>query len=300
MRPGAYIARSLFQSMVVIYMESDLDAFIDKHRSAGFNIGFVPTMGALHQGHMSLISKSKARNDVTVCSIFVNPTQFNDPEDYRSYPSSLNEDIALLRGAACDALFLPSIATVYPNGTDAMATFDFGALEATLEGSFRPGHFKGVGQVVNRLLDLVKPDTLYLGQKDFQQCMVVRRLLQMSGKAHIRLVVCPTYRESDGLAMSSRNRRLTEPQRVIAAVIYQCLVSIAAKSALTSFEIVSKECIDLLSGKGFRPEYVALVDAEHFQMLTDYDPTRETVALIAAWLGDVRLIDNIVLRPEMV
>jgi pantoate--beta-alanine ligase len=229
---------------------------------------------------------------MTVASIFVNPTQFNDKADFQKYPTSVDADIAMLTATGCDVLFLPPVDEVYPQGTDSMPVYEFGYLDTVLEGARRPGHFKGVGQVVARLLDIVKPDKLYMGQKDYQQCMVVRNLLQQIG-SHAEMIINPTVREADGLAMSSRNRRLTEPQRALAGIIYQCLVSIQAKGQQGGdFKIVQKECEDLLVDKGFKPEYIALADANTLELLDNYDNNRKTVALIAAWLGDIRLIDN--------
>ena len=259
-------------------------------------IGFVPTMGALHEGHRSLVKKSADNKDLVVCSIFVNPTQFNDKTDFEKYPVTPEADILLLTQAGCHVLFLPDVQEMYPRGTGTGNHYDFGYLDTVLEGAHRPGHFKGVGQVVARLLQIVQPQKLYMGQKDYQQCMVVRSLLQQMGIADTtELVICPTLREPDGLAMSSRNTRLTEPQRSLAPVIYQCLVSIQGKAAEGNFAIVQKECADLLEEKGFKPEYIALADAGDLALLDNYDAGRPMVALIAAWLGGVRLIDNLLL-----
>lgn len=282
--------------MVIFKQEKELKEYLDK---ASKKIGFIPTMGALHRGHTSLIHRAKDDGLMTVCSIFVNPTQFNDPEDFKKYPVSLEADIELLVEANCDVLFLPDVATVYPNGTEVAAAYDFGELENILEGAHRPGHFRGVGQVVARLIELVEPDFLYLGQKDYQQCMIIGRLIELMGSENkVILRVCATVREEDGLAMSSRNRRLSEAQRSLSAMIYQCLVSIETKAGIAPFELVQKECIELLEKKGFRPEYVALADAETLGALSDYDNSRQMVALIAAWIGKIRLIDNMVLHQE--
>ena len=231
----------------------------------------------------------------TVCSIFLNPTQFNDKKDYEKYPVSTDDDISLLIKSGCDALFLPSVDEIYPDGTEQMRSYNFGYLDTILEGAERPGHFKGVGQVVGRLLEIVKPDNLYLGQKDYQQCMVISQLRNILGLTHLNIIVCPTVREADGLAMSSRNRRLSDPQRALAGLLYQCLVSIQAKNGHGNFSVVKKECVELLERKGFRTEYIALADAQNLDQLVEYDHTRKMVALIAAKIGDVRLIDNILL-----
>jgi pantoate--beta-alanine ligase len=287
---------SLKALMIIFKKIADLQHYLSGQKAAGAGLGFVPTMGALHPGHISLIGKAKADNTLVICSIFVNPTQFNDPNDFEKYPISIESDIELLIEAGCDVLFLPSVAEIYPNGTANAPTFDFGYLNTILEGAQRPGHFKGVGQVVAALINAVQPNKLYLGQKDYQQCMVIRQLIKLMGKENeLQLVICPTTREADGLAMSSRNRRLSEFIRPQAATIYQCLVSIESKQKTDSFETVKKECIELLKEKGFAPEYVALANANDLTLLDDYQPDTPTVALIAAKLGDVRLIDNLII-----
>jgi len=209
-----------------------------------------------------------------------------------------NEDIELLVKTGCDVLFLPSVEEVYPGGEDTVKGYDFGYLEQVLEGANRPGHFHGVGQVVGRLLEIVLPANLYLGQKDYQQCMVIRKLVEMMGLTELIVAICPTVREADGLAMSSRNRRLTETQRARAGIIYQCLVSIESKQGSNDFSVVKKECEELFVAKGFAVEYVALATADGLELLDNYKRDTPMVALIAAKLGDVRLIDNILLKSE--
>lgn len=280
--------------MIIFKQVADIQAYLAGKRKEGLSIGFVPTMGALHKGHISLLEQAKNGNTLTVASVFINPTQFNDKEDFRNYPVSVEQDILMLTEAGCDVLFLPQVQDIYPGGEAKMPTYDFGYLESVLEGAHRPGHFKGVGQVVARLLDIVKPDKLYMGQKDYQQCMVIKKLLEMTGSP-AKLVICPTVREADGLAMSSRNRRLTEPQRALAGLIYQCLVSIQAKKEQGNFDVVRMECADLMTAKGFTPEYIALADADTLELLDDYHGDRNMVALIAAKIGNTRLIDNLVL-----
>ena len=281
--------------MVIFKKNNDINKYISTQVANGRNIGFVPTMGALHAGHLSLIKKAKDDNTLAVCSIFVNPTQFNDKKDLEKYPISTEADIELLISAGCDVLYMPDVEDIYPGGAENTKTFDFGYLDTILEGAKRPGHFKGVGQVVARLLDIIKPAKLYLGQKDYQQCMVITKLTEMMGLNELEVVICPTMRESDGLAMSSRNRRLTEPQRVVAAIIYQCLVSIQSKQHIGNFAVVKKECEDLLLAKGFEPDYVALADARDLKLLDNYNTDTPMVALIAAKIGEIRLIDNMLL-----
>ncbi len=282
--------------MVIFKNVKDIQQFISDKKALGSKAGFIPTMGALHAGHISLVEKARHDGMFTVCSIFLNPTQFNNKSDFEKYPVSVEGDIELLLKAGCDVLFLPPVSEIYPDGVDHTETFDFGYLDAILEGARRPGHFKGVGQVVARLLDIVRPDFLYLGQKDYQQCMVINKLVAIRGMKDVTVKVCPTVREADGLAMSSRNRRLTESQRAIAGTIYQCLVSIESKQATTPFAIVRKECEDILVAKGFVPEYVALADARDLILLENFETGRPMVALIAAWTGEIRLIDNVVLE----
>lgn len=281
--------------MVIFKKVADIQSYIASLRAENKKIGFVPTMGALHNGHISLVKQAKTAADIVVCSIFVNPTQFNDKKDFEKYPISVEDDVKMLIEAECDILLLPSVDEMYPDGTDKMPVFDFGYLDTILEGEKRPGHFKGVGQVVARLLDIVRPDKLFMGQKDYQQCMVVKNLLGQMG-SHIEMIISPTQREADGLAMSSRNRRLTDPQRALASIIYQCLVSIKTKQADGNFAIVQKECMDLMTAKGFEVEYISLADANDLTLLSNYDASRPMVALIAARIGEIRLIDNMLLQ----
>jgi pantoate--beta-alanine ligase len=284
--------------MVIFKKIKDIQNYINLNNTTGRKPGFIPTLGALHAGHLSLIAKARADGMLTVCSIFLNPTQFNDKKDLERYPVSTNDDIDLLVKTGCDVLFLPDVEEIYPGGEDQTKTYDFGYLETILEGAKRPGHFRGVGQVVARLLDIVRPEKLYLGQKDYQQCMVIRQLAGLIGMNNMEVVICPTTRDADGLAMSSRNRRLTEPQRAIAGLIYQCLVSVESKQHSASFAVVRKECEDLLVAKGFVPDYIALADARDLTLLDEYSKDIPMVALIAAKIGEIRLIDNILLKSE--
>jgi pantoate--beta-alanine ligase len=281
--------------MVIFRKIKDLREYLEEQRSGGKAIGFVPTMGALHSGHTSLIGEAIKAGKLSVCSIFVNPTQFTDKEDFEKYPISIENDVELLIAAGCHVLFLPSVDEMYPGGTDEASAYDLGTLDTILEAAHRPGHFKGVAQIVAKLLDAVQPDDLYMGQKDYQQCLVVRKMLEIDNRP-IHMHVCPTQREPDGLAMSSRNRRLTDPQRAIAGLIYQCLVSIQSKKDNTAFHIVQKECLDLLRRKGFEPDYVSIADADDLTPLDNYQAGRNMVALIAAKIGNIRLIDNLLLE----
>jgi len=241
-------------------------------------------MGALHAGHISLIDISKRSAGITVCSIFVNPTQFNDPKDYQKYPITIEKDISFLEAAGVDALFLPEVGEVYPDGTTNLERYDIGRLETILEGKYRPGHFQGVCQVMRRLLDLVRPDDLFMGSKDYQQCMVVQRLIQLMGWS-VRLHRCPIVREPDGLAMSSRNARLSPAERQRATAIYQALLSLRSGAPLSAAE-------DILTSSQFRTDYISICDPE---TLEPVPPSPNTVALIAAFQGEIRLIDNLLL-----
>jgi pantoate--beta-alanine ligase len=253
--------------------------------------GFIPTMGALHEGHLSLIREAAGRGCFTVCSIFVNPTQFNDPADYAKYPQTPDKDVLLLESSGVDVLFLPSVAEVYPEGLLPVKKYDLGYLETILEGKYRPGHFQGVCQVVERLLRIVRPDELFMGQKDYQQCMVLRKLVELE-QLRVTMVIGPTRREPDGLAMSSRNLRLDEAQRKSAAELFQVLQWIKSGFKPGPLEPLKREATARLQAKGFRVDYVEIADARDLTLLGTWDGIRPAVALVAAYSGEVRLIDN--------
>jgi pantoate--beta-alanine ligase len=252
-------------------------------------------MGALHNGHIGLIERSKQTTSLTVCSIFVNPTQFNNQGDYEHYPNTIEKDIARLEAAGTGVLFLPPVQEMYPQGTSGLEQYDLGFLETVLEGKYRPGHFQGVCQVMHRLLTIVQPDQLFMGQKDYQQCMVVSRLLQLMHSA-VQLVTFPTVREADGLAMSSRNLRLPPGDRQKAPTIYKCLQLIQQQCASgRDWPAIRQEATQLLQEQGFTIDYVALAKADTLEPLSGCTGGQPAVALIAAFLGEVRLIDNMVL-----
>jgi pantoate--beta-alanine ligase len=240
--------------MVLFKKSADLSNWLETQRKNNSQVGFVPTMGALHDGHLSLIEYSKKNDPVVVASIFVNPTQFNDPKDFEKYPITLEKDIDLLEKAGCDVLFLPSVKEIYPDGTDAKKNYDLGFLETVLEGKYRPGHFQGVCMVVERLLNIVKPDNLYLGQKDYQQCMVITRLIELMGQP-IKVNICPTLREAGGLAMSSRNMRLSTEEKKIATTIYKCLSLAKEKLQPGNISFIKKEMKAMLEKAGFKIDY---------------------------------------------
>ena len=282
--------------MLIFKEKEDLSQYLKDKVPQTSKIGFVPTMGALHEGHLSLILKSQSENEITISSIFVNPTQFNDPTDLAKYPRPIEEDIKMLSQAGCSILFLPSVEEIYPKSKEDTEEkhYDLGNLENILEGKYRKGHFQGVVQIIDILLKIINPQNLYLGQKDYQQCLVIKSFIQKSNP-DLNLVFVPTLREEDGLAMSSRNRRLTETQRAASSLIYQCLISIQTKKSIQQFKVVQKECFDILTKKGFDPDYIELADASTLEILEDYDSNKKMVALIAVRIGDIRLIDNVLL-----
>jgi pantoate--beta-alanine ligase len=257
------------------------------------SLGLVPTMGALHQGHISLIQRAKAENDIVAVSIYVNPTQFNNPQDLAKYPRTLDADREMLEKAGCDLLFTPADAVMYPSSP--LLKLSFGNLEEAMEGKHRKGHFAGVGLVVSKLFNIFEPEKAYFGQKDWQQCAVIR---QMAKELFfdLEVVVCPTLREADGLAMSSRNRRLTPEQRQTAPVLYRMLTD-AQTDLLTGKkpEKVKAETEQL--GKlrtDFNLEYFEIADALTLQPVQNLREHREIALCIAAYFGEVRLIDNVV------
>lgn len=284
-----------------MYLFKQKDA-LDRHLTAARNngklVGFVPTMGALHEGHLSLIDIAKENCDIVVCSIFVNPTQFNDPADFEKYPITIDNDILQLTEAGTDVLFLPSVAEMYPEGLQSDKHYDFGELETVLEGAHRPGHFQGVGRVVHKLLDIVQPDQLFMGQKDFQQCLIVNRLLhQIHSKAN--LVICPTKRETDGLAMSSRNLRLNPTERQNALHIYKVLTYVKEHISKATFSEILNNAANQLKTNGFDVDYIELVSTEDdgkviFPKAPGDKPLYAVVAAKEISSG-VRLIDNMLM-----
>jgi pantoate--beta-alanine ligase len=279
--------------MILFKRSADLSKWLNQQTASGRSIGFVPTMGALHEGHITLITISKKQTDITVCSIFVNPTQFNDPKDFQKYPITLEKDVALLEAAGADILFLPGVSELYPTGTADLEHYDLGRLENLLEGKYRPGHFQGVCQVMYRLLNIVRPDHLFMGQKDYQQCMVVQRLLTLMALP-ARLHRCPIIREPDGLAMSSRNQRLNANQRANATAIYRALLSLSQQFRAAPASALA-EAEALLKQADFQIDYISVADAATLEPITDPANAAEIVALIAAFQGEVRLIDNMIL-----
>ena len=280
--------------MLIFTKIADLEGFLKTLRSKGQTIGFVPTMGALHKGHISLIEASKASCNATVCSIFVNPTQFNDSADLDRYPRMPAADTQLLQQANCDALFLPSVNEIYP--TTEKQVFDFGELDKILEGKYRPGHFNGVAQVVKRFFEIVKPNKAFFGSKDFQQVLIVKALVAQM-RSDIEIVPCPILRESDGLAMSSRNTLLSAEERVLSGLIPR-LMARANELAQSSGFVAAKEYISDEINKQplMKLDYFEFCDSANLNTITQFIPNEKAVALIAVFVGKIRLIDNLILN----
>ena len=281
--------------MIIFKKAADIGIFLQQKRQKNPKTGFVPTMGALHQGHISLIESARSENDLVVCSIFVNPTQFNDPKDFQNYPITIENDIDLLEKAGCDALFLPAVEEMYPAGLENKKPYALGYLETVLEGRYRPGHFQGVCQVVHRLLTIVPADRLYLGQKDFQQCMVIRKMIELENLP-VETVICPTLRETDGLAMSSRNMRLDKEAREKAVEISRTLLHIKSSLKAGDLSELKTAAVEQLNRTGFKTDYVEIADADTLELIGRWDGKQKLVALCAAFLGEVRLIDNMLLQ----
>ncbi len=266
-------------------------AYLSARKQYGSSIGFVPTMGALHAGHISLVQLSKAQNDLTVCSIFVNPTQFNNPDDLAKYPRTIEDDLYLLEQNGCDILFQPSAAEMYPQGM-AVEDYHWGAVTDSLEGFFRPGHFAGVITIVKRLFEVVGPDKAYFGRKDYQQCAVIARMCKEFNMP-VQLLLGETLREADGLAMSSRNKRLSEVEREAAVLVSKALRLIQQGFAKCELDVLKEQAVATISQSSLLSiEYLSVVEADTLKEVLQWPENRRCVALIAVWCGNVRLIDN--------
>ncbi len=277
--------------MIVYRTKYDLSTHLDAVRAAGKTIGLVPTMGALHEGHISLVKQAAADNDITVVSIFVNPTQFNDPADLESYPRNLEKDLEMLQSQETDLVFVPSVEEMYPE--DESRTFDLGGLDMVMEGLYRKGHFNGVVLIVSKLLEIVNPHRAYFGQKDFQQLVVVRRLVELM-HLDVEIVSCPIVRETDGLAMSSRNERLSGEERNIAPFIYITLQLARQKQGSLSPDQIKDWVRKQFEDQPFMQlEYFEIVEDKRLKSITEWDEKVNKVGCIAVYLGEVRLIDNI-------
>ena len=268
-----------------------LQQYLNQLKEAGKTIGLVPTMGALHQGHISLIEQAKALNDIIVCSVFVNPTQFNDLKDLEKYPRTIEADISMLEPAGCNVLFNPPVSEIYDDNEQ--WHLNIGELAHLLEGKFRPGHYQGVTQVVYKLFTIVKPDTAFFGQKDYQQYMVVSKMVQLLNLP-VKLVMCPIKRDPDGLAMSSRNIHLTPYDREHALILSKTLNNTNANFSsdkLTELKVIAEEAIS--KEPGVELEYFEIADGRTLHQATANSTS--VVALVAARVGKTRLIDNMIL-----
>ncbi len=280
--------------MKIVHTISELQTHLEEYKSQGSQIGLVPTMGALHDGHIRLVERCVQENAVCVVSVFVNPTQFNDKNDLISYPRTPEQDAEMLRKAGCKFVFMPSTEEMYPEPDT--RNFDFGTLETVMEGRFRPGHFNGVAQIVSKLFDIVKPDRAYFGEKDFQQLAIIRQMTKNLNYP-IEIVPCPIVRETDGLAMSSRNRRLSSEEREKAPRIAELLVkSITFASAKSIPETISFVAQGLASDPVFKLEYFEIVDGDTLQPVEKWEDSNYIVGCVAVFCGPVRLIDNIVYK----
>lgn len=283
--------------MKVCYTKQDLKTETERLRhEKGGTVGFVPTMGALHKGHLSLIERARRENETTVVSIFVNPIQFNNPNDLKTYPRTLEADLKLIEPIGVDLVFAPSAEEMYPEG-EAVESYDFGALERVMEGRNRPGHFNGVGVVVGRLLRMVNPTRAYFGEKDYQQIAIVQELVRQL-QLPVQIVPCPIVREADGLALSSRNLLLTPEHRAVAPNIHRILSASAERykaarreEAVTPVKQLVEQAVAEVPGMAL--EYFEIVDGRTLQPIEKWSDAPEAVGCIVVQLGNVRLIDNI-------
>lgn len=280
--------------MKVINKTSDLQAIIEQLKNDGKSIGLVPTMGALHKGHLSLVKNSISNNDITVVSIFVNPTQFNNPNDLASYPRTVEKDLELLQTVGCDVVFAPEADDIYSKSeTDSRFEFDFEGLDKVMEGKFRPGHFNGVVQIVSKLFDLVRPNRAYFGEKDFQQLAIIR-LMTRRYNLPIEIVPCPIVREDSGLALSSRNSLLKDNEKQVASHIYAVLNESRQFVPQTEVEELKQCVIAAIEQKPeLKVEYFDIVDGHTLKSIGKWDESDYVVGCITVFCGDVRLIDNI-------
>ena len=270
----------------------ELREVLGSDRNSGLSIGFVPTMGALHKGHLSLVNRAGCENDRVVVSIFVNPNQFNDPNDLKNYPRNLSADLELLSSCPCDYVFYPDVEVIYPEPD--IRKFDFGTLDTVMEGRFRPGHFNGVAQVVSRLFGIVEPNRAYFGRKDFQQYSIIKNMVSQL-KLPVEIVACDIVREADGLAMSSRNALLSKSHRAVAPQIYSILQEAVAEADSFTPGEVKRRVVEKINSIGLlRAEYFEIVDELTLETIPTWDQKGTKVGCIAVFAGSVRLIDNIV------
>lgn len=280
--------------MEIYHHRREIHQRIASLKKAGKSIGFVPTMGALHAGHISLVRQARQQNEFTVVSIFVNPTQFNNKEDLVLYPRTLDTDLPLLEKEGCDCVFIPDEKEMYPEPD--LRVFSFGNLDKVMEGKFRPGHFNGVAQIVTKLFDIVNPDRAYFGQKDFQQLAIIRKLAS-DCRYPVEIVACPIVREADGLAMSSRNTRLSPVERQHAPLIFKTMLQAKETGTSVSPESLKKSVIDAINKDPFlQVEYFEIVDGKTLQPVKSWDKPGTKIGCIAVHAGKIRLLDNITIN----
>ncbi|WP_246012783.1 pantoate--beta-alanine ligase [Albibacterium bauzanense] len=283
-------------AVLIFYKKKELENHLSFLREEGKRIGLIPTMGALHQGHLTLLNYAKEYCDIRLCSIFVNPTQFNNAEDMEKYPRPIEKDINNLKEAGCDLLFMPEVDEMYAEGEEWHINLE--GLDSILEGAFRPGHFQGVTQIVKKLFDIAKPDIACFGQKDYQQYLVIEKMVHLL-KIPVELKLCPTVRETDGLAMSSRNIRLSDRGRNQALIIYKSLIYLKQHIRRETIEKSKVKAIEMLESiPDLKLEYVEICDLDSLEPLTDYTTNESVIALIAVWIDGVRLIDNMIIEVE--
>ena len=281
--------------IAVLQHVDEMMTFSTKCRNENRTIGFVPTMGALHEGHLSLIAKAKASCDIVICSIFVNPTQFNDPKDLLLYPRTEEADVALLKSAGCDVVFIPAISAIYPEGQK-VEDYDFGTLTSEWEGRFRPGHFNGVITVVKRLFEIVLPHKSFFGKKDFQQYSVIREWVKRF-QVEVEIVGCDTVRALSGLALSSRNKRLSNEQVILATAFSKALLFLQENKLTNDVNALLSEATELFIEKEkIELQYFTVANSETLEPLEHINEAKHQVALIAGFIGGVRLIDELELN----
>ncbi len=282
--------------MVIFSEPKGLRDYLLAQRKEGKRIGFVPTMGALHNGHLSLVGKAKSSCDIAVVSIFVNPTQFNDSSDLEKYPRHVEADCDLLKSVDCDVVFLPKVEHIYPEGTKDTRTYDYGLLTSVMEAESRQGHFDGVITVVRKFLQMVAPDAAFFGQKDFQQLAIIRHMVRSEG-IPTTIVSCEIIREKDGLAMSSRNERLSDEGRRISKLLSKCLFKVDELRLTKSIEEVQKWIEDQFDSEPLaKLEYFCVSDAQTLEPCSSWRDAFEMVCCIAVFVGEVRLIDNQIIK----
>ena len=280
--------------MVVITNSSALISFLEKVKTRNQKIGFIPTMGALHEGHFSLMESSLQKGCFSIVSIFINPVQFNDIEDFKKYPKSVSSDLQHLNNLNIPCVYLPEITEVYPNGMKNLENYDLKSLETVFEGAHRPGHFQGVCQVLSRLFKLIEPDFVFMGQKDYQQCMVVQKLIEIENM-DIKLDICPTVRENSGLAKSSRNLRLSEEEKRKAASLYKNMQFIRENLQKGNENELIHRALEDLKKHDFIMEYLSFADAKTLEPVKLWNGKDRLVLLAAGKMGEVRLIDNLIM-----